>query len=76
MSRRSSDLEELLRPVRVTIIARSHEDNASSASGGGCAAGRAFLRRALGGWSDEDAARLAGQLARLDLDLGAAPDLD
>lgn len=40
------------------------------------AAGRAFLRRALGSWTDEDAARLAGQLARLNVDLGAAPDLD
>ncbi len=40
------------------------------------AAGRAFLRRALRSWSDEDAALLAAQLARLDLDLGAPPDLD
>jgi DNA-binding MarR family transcriptional regulator len=40
------------------------------------AAGRAFLRRALGSWSDEDAALLAGQLARLNLDLSAPPDLD
>lgn len=40
------------------------------------AAGRAFLRRALRSWSDEDAALLASQLARLNLDLGAPPDLD
>ena len=40
------------------------------------AAGRAFLRKALRSWSDEDAALLAGQLARLNLDLGVPPDLD
>ena len=40
------------------------------------AAGRAFLRRALRSWSDDDAARLAGYLARLNLDLGAPPDVD
>lgn len=33
---------------------------------------RDFLRRALGHWSDEDVDRLAGQLERLNEDLGAA----
>ena len=40
------------------------------------AAGRAFLRRALRSWSDEDAALLASQLARLNLDLCAPPEMD
>ncbi|MGV8979316.1 MAG: MarR family winged helix-turn-helix transcriptional regulator [Cellulomonas sp.] len=82
MSRQLSRLDELglieRRPdpddsrgqlIRLTElgIRRSHDVRA---------AGRAFLRRALRSWSDEDAALLAAQLARLNRDLGVPPDRD